>query len=172
MAVVPGQKKANLCQGLHTAVMFSTGAQCVWGHCIMLFSLTLPSCMSPCKVWWEDILSQCGLSQPHKSLLRLYSFFFLPIFSPFFYPGVIFLQPQRAARPAWPKCDFYRKHVTNVQQDHFLCRFLPWRNTSGTSQALWDIHFYVPLNISSMSMLLPMYQRLLWIMLIMCSFTF
>lgn len=52
-------------------------------------------------------------------------FFFLLIFSPSFYPGVIFLQPQRAARPAWPKCDFYRKHVTNVQQDHFLCRFLP-----------------------------------------------
>lgn len=97
-------KKAILCQGLHSAVMFSTGSQDV-GHCIMLSSLTLTSCMFPCKVWWEDVFSECGSSQPHKSLHRFYSFF------PF-------------SLPLSPKCNFSRATESHMSITTETCLFI------------------------------------------------
>lgn len=122
-AVIYVQKRQT-CVRVCTELSCFQQALSMWGHCIMLFSLTLTSCMCPCKVWWEEVLSPSGLSQPHKSLRRLYSsFFILPKFLSFFHQSVFSRRPCRVTPSTTAKTWLYSKHVTNVEQIHFLSIF-------------------------------------------------
>jgi len=86
-------QKRQTCAGVCARLSCFQQALSMWGHCIMLHSLTVTPCMFPCKVWLEDSLPHCGYRQPHKSLCRLYSFFFSS-------PSL------RFSLPLSPKCNF------------------------------------------------------------------
>lgn len=170
------RKKGKLVSGFALSCHAFSRLLSMWGHCIMLFSLTLTSCMFPCKVWWEDALSSCGLSQPHKSLRRLYSSFFYPSdFLSFLHQSVISLRPWRATRPPRPKRGFYKKHVTNVQQIHFLSFFFCLRETHQEPLKLYEKYifmFHLMFPACHVIARVPEAVGLLWIMLITYTFTF
>lgn len=76
-----------MCENLQTAVRFVSFLRLP--ACGGIASCLLASCMFPCKVCWENVHSQHGLSQPHKSLCCVYSFFFF-----FFFQFSLVLSPK------------------------------------------------------------------------------
>lgn len=87
---------------------------------------------SSISVVWVSHINHCAFS-----VLCFYLSDFLSL-----HQSIIALQPQRAIHPPWPKCDFYRKHVTNVQQNNFLS-FLYHRETDQEPLKLYEKYIFM-----------------------------
>ena len=125
-AVVNAQNKGNLVSGFAHSCHVSIGPQCGGIASCFLAPLYPHVCFHVRYNGGTSFLSVVWVSHINHSRIYILLFFFYPSdFLSFFHRSVIFLLPHRAACPPWLKHSFYRKHVRNVQQSHFLCTVLP-----------------------------------------------